>query len=192
MVSGARANELSISGWFPTLSGCLIGRRPILRVALETVERGHEKRAVVRFHIELEGPEAPDLAVDSLAFALGSGDDVAGRRARLGDDHVSLAAGLRADVVGHPLGREERSPKRPLDLFLPRQLVLDLLQLVAEIAALAPHVLEARDDVREQLVGRLAVVAERPATQLDVPNLDRRERHLNQALRRRGEKSFWD
>src|SRR5919201_972783 len=105
MVSGSRANSLSISAWFQEPSGCLTGRRPLLRVPLETVERGHEKRPVVGLHIELERPEAPDFGVDSLALALDSGDDVAGRRASLGDDHVGLTARLCADVVRHALGR---------------------------------------------------------------------------------------
>src|SRR4030095_6918270 len=124
-----------------------------------------------------------NLTVDPLTLVLCSGDDVSCRRAGFRDDHVGLTSSLRAPVVGHPLRREQGVSEGSFDLFLTRQLGLDLLDLVAEIGALAPDLLEARDDLREELVGRFALVPERPAADLDVPNFDRRESHLESALR---------
>jgi hypothetical protein len=103
---------------------------------------------------------------------------------------VGLPASLRADVVGHPLGGEKRVAESSLDLLLPGELTFELFHLVPQIGALAPDLLEARDDLREQVVCRPPLVAERTTPKLDVPDFDRRERHLAGALRRLAQKSF--
>ncbi len=54
----------------------------------------------------------------------------------------------------------ERVAKRLLELLVAGELALELLHLVAQVGALAPDVFEARRHVAEQLVGRLAVVAQ--------------------------------
>src|SRR6266508_2710552 len=147
------------------------------RVPFEAVASADEEGPVVSANVYFESAQAADLAMDSLALGLGTGDDVTRRGAGLRDDHVRLPAGVRAHVVGHPLGRKERVPKRALDLFLARELALELLHLVAEVGAFAPDLLEAVDDGTEELGGDPTVVTERPPAQLHVPDFDRGERH---------------
>jgi hypothetical protein len=67
------------------------------------------------------------------------------------------SASLRAcsfSVDGSLLGGHERRAQEPLDLAVADQVALELLDLVGEVGALAPHVLEARDDLVEQRVDR--------------------------------------
>jgi hypothetical protein len=54
---------------------------------------------------------------------------------------------------------------------------LELLDLVREVGALAPHVLEAVRDVGEQPVGRSPLVAAEALPEPDVADLDRCQRH---------------
>ena len=54
---------------------------------------------------------------------------------------------------GRPLGRDERRPQEPLGLLVADEIGLELLDLVGEVGAVAPHVLEAVGDVLEQPVG---------------------------------------
>ena len=81
--------------------------------------------------------------MDPLAFGLGGGGQIAGPDAGLLDDHVRLLAGLRAKLVGGPLRRDEAVPEEDVELLVAGDLRLEPLDLVAEVGALAPDVLEA-------------------------------------------------
>ena len=78
---------------------------------------------------------------------------------RLAQDQPGLAprlvAGLRRRQLGGNQGRAEKS----LEFPEPDEVGLELLDLVGEVGALAPDVLEARDDLVEQPLRRVATVA---------------------------------
>ena len=58
-----------------------------------------------------------------------------------------------------------------------------LLDLVGKVCALAPHVLEARRDLREQAVRLRAVVAHEAGARCHVSDLNRCERHRSSPLK---------
>src|SRR5947199_70334 len=83
-----------------------------------------------------------------------------------------LAPCLLLQLCRCPLRGDERRAQQPLELTEPHEIGLELLDLVREIRALAPHVLEARGDLVEQPVHRGALVAEEPGARSHVPDLD--------------------
>ena len=62
-------------------------------------------------------------------------------------------------LLGCLLRRDERRPEKAFELAEADELGLELLNLVGEVRTLAPNVLETRDDLVEQPLGRVAAVA---------------------------------
>src|SRR5438552_848471 len=93
-------------------------------------------------------------------------------RVRLGEDQLGLAARLLLHVGGCPLRGDERRAQKRLELLVADEIGLELLDLVGEVRALAPHVLEAHCDLREQPVGGAAVVTEEPRAGCQVSDFD--------------------
>src|SRR5712691_2188792 len=99
-------------------------------------------------------------------------------RAGLLDDEVRLLAGLFLEPDGRPLGRDERRPQQRLELAVPPEVRLELLDLVGEVGAFAPDVFEARRDLVEQIVDNCSLVAADSGLRgLEVSDLDGSERH---------------
>ena len=91
----------------------------------------------------------------------------------LGDDRLGLAPGLLAHVARGLLGRDQRLREQ---LLAPPQLVdllLERLDPVGELAALAPGRLEALGDLLDHLLDHGAVVAEQAAADAHMSQLDR-------------------
>ena len=82
------------------------------------------------------------------------------------DDEAGLAPRLVVQLVGRALGGDERRAQQRLELAVPRELALELLDPVGEVGALAPDLLEAGRDLLEQLVDGLAAVAEQAAPEV--------------------------
>jgi hypothetical protein len=147
------------------------------RLSSEAVEDGGEEASKLRPDVGFEGAKAPDLVARALLVGLGRRSDPA----RLGPcflhDQIGLSVGPSTELVGHPLCREKGVTERLLDLPLALKLAFEAFDLVAEVCAVAPHVFEARGDVLEQPIHGRPLVSERAATQSDVPNFDRGERH---------------
>src|SRR5436190_19929235 len=97
---------------------------------------------------------------------------------RLGQDEVGLAARLLLHLGRRALRGHERRAQQRLELAVAHEVRLELLDPVAQVGALAPDVLEAGDDLSEQLVRRRAFVAAESDRRCQVPDLDRRECHL--------------
>ena len=96
---------------------------------------------------------------------------------RLLDDELGLRFALLLQLLGCTLGRDERRAQQRLELTEAHELVLELLDLVRQVGAVAPDVLEARGDVLEHLVDERALVAEERSLEPDVPDLHRGECH---------------
>ena len=98
---------------------------------------------------------------------------------RLGDDQLRLAFRGLLRLDGSALGGDERRGEQLLAALQLGQLLLELLDLVRELAAVAPHLLEAVGDLVEEVLDGVALVAEQPAPDADVSQLDRGIRHLS-------------
>ena len=96
---------------------------------------------------------------------------------RLGEDQLGLAARLLLQLGRRALRGDERRAQQRLELLEADEVGLELLDLVRQVGALAPHVLEARGDLLEQPVGGAAVVAEEPRARSHVSDLDWCECH---------------
>ena len=71
----------------------------------------------------------------------------------LAEDQLRLAPGLVARVGRRLLGGDERRAQEALELAEANEVGLELLDLVGEVGALAPDVLEARRDLLQQRLG---------------------------------------
>ena len=105
--------------------------------------------------------DAPHLGEEPLALALAAARDRPRLSVRLGDDQLRLALGPLPHLLGGALGRDERVRQQLLALLQLLELLLELLDLVGELAAVAPHGLEAVGDVVQDLFDARPVVAER-------------------------------
>ena len=110
---------------------------------------------------------------ERLPLCTRSARDVAGLGARFLDDRLGHSTALVRDVLGRLLGGDERLAKQVLEILVPYQLAFELLDAVGEVGPLPPHDLVAVGDVVEQGVDCGAVVAEHPALERNVPELDR-------------------
>ena len=90
--------------------------------------------------------------------------DAASLAVRLLEHDGRLAARLLPELLRGALRRDERGAKQRLELAIANEVAVEPLDLVREVGALAPHLLEALDDVLEQLVDDLAVVPEQRTT----------------------------
>ena len=116
-------------------------------------------------------------SVSRRSFSARAAGDRAGLGVRLADDRLGLLARLLAQLLGGALGGDERRPQQALELLVADEVDLELLDLVGEVGALAPDVLEAVGDLDEQRVDRVPLVAEKAAAELEVADLDRCECH---------------
>jgi hypothetical protein len=88
---------------------------------------------------------------------------------------MRLIAGLSRSL----LGGDERRAEKALELAIANEVGFELLDLVGEVRALAPHVLEARRDLLEQPVGgRDAVAPEGRTRRCQMSDLDGCECHV--------------
>ena len=91
-------------------------------------------------------------------------------------DQLCLLPRLLLERDRRLLGRHERRPQQRLELAVPDEILLELLELVGKVRAFAPDVFEAQHDLVEQLVdGGSLVAPEETARRLDVSDLDRRQ-----------------
>ena len=92
---------------------------------------------------------------------------------------IAVGVALRSvpQLVGRALGGHERRAQEGLELAVPDEVAFQLLQLVGEVGARAPHVLEARDRVGEEAIDLAAAIPEEAAAEAGVTELDRREGH---------------
>ena len=98
--------------------------------------------------------------------------------ARLVHDQAGLLARLLLERDGRLLRGHERRAQERLELAIPHEVGFELLDLVREVRALAPDVLEADDDLVEQLVdGTATVAAEQCLRRLEMSDLDWSESH---------------
>jgi hypothetical protein len=139
-----------------TASGGLFRDRRRLGFGVQPLERAREKGAVRKPSLGFERPQAANLQLDARSLVLRSVDDLAGLRPGLLDDEIRLASRLRAHLVGGPLGRDERVAKERLELARAGKLRFEALDVVVEIGALAPDVLEALGDLVQEPVGRIS------------------------------------
>src|SRR6266540_4904017 len=114
---------------------------PAVTALANRSERGLEQRA-----------DALSLSPQPLQLGRGLPRDPARLRVRLGDYEVGLALRLLLELLRGTLGGHERRPQQRLELAVPHEVLLEVLHLVLDVGAVAPHVLEALDDVAEQLV----------------------------------------
>src|SRR2546429_6730494 len=125
-----------------------------------------------------EGAHPAHLSEQAVVVAPGGPRDRAGLRACLLDDQLCLFAGLLLERHSSFLRRHERRPQKPLDLAITDEIVLELVDLVRQVGPLAPDVLEAGDDLVEQPIDRIAVVAaDERLRRLYMSDLDWGERH---------------
>jgi hypothetical protein len=91
---------------------------------------------------------------------------------RLADDELGLRARLFLEFDRRLLGREQRLSEQALELPVPAELVLEVVDSVAQVLPLAPNVLVALGDLFEQVVDRAAPeAADERVLQFDVPDL---------------------
>ena len=115
---------------------------------------------------------------ESLVVGVRAPLDLAGLGVSLAEDELGLLSRLVSHLGGCLLGGDESRPQERLELAETDEIGFELLDLVGEVGALAPDVLEARGDILEQLVGRCdAVAAEVRAGRRDVSDLDGCEGH---------------
>src|SRR5215203_4305424 len=113
-------------------------------------------------------------------FALGTGrpEDLARRRMRFLDDDRRLLLCSVTQLRGRPLGGNERLAEQRLQVAVADDVLLELLDAVDQVGALAPDLLEAVRNLEQQPFGvSTPVTAHRSAVQLDVPDLDGRDSH---------------
>ena len=99
-------------------------------------------------------------------------------RPRLGacflDDQVGFLARLLLQRHRSFLGGDERRAQQALELAVAHEVSFQLLDLVGEVRALAPDVLEADDDLVEERVDRrAAIAADDRLWRLQMSDLDR-------------------
>ena len=116
------------------------GRQLLLRL-LDHPERGAQQRL-----------DPAHLGEQPLALALRAARDRARLGVRLGDDQLRLALRLVSRVGRRVLGGDERRREQLLALLDVGRALLEVLDLVGELAALAPDLLEAVGDVLQQLL----------------------------------------
>ena len=133
--------------------------------------RNHEPAVVLHRALVEDGGSLRELRAqparrrdEPLVFGHGPALDLARRCLRLAEDEFGLAARLLLQLLGRLLRGDERRPEEALELAEADEVGLELLDFVRKIGALAPDVLETRDDLVEQPLGRVAAVAaeERP------------------------------
>ena len=71
-------------------------------------------------------------------------------RVRLADDASASRCACVLQLLRRALGGDERRAQQRLELAVAREVALELLDLVGEVGALAPDVLEAVGDVGEE------------------------------------------
>jgi hypothetical protein len=96
----------------------------------------------------------------------------------LGEDQLCLAASQFLRVGCGLLGRDERVGEKHLALLEVGELLLGVLELVGELPALAPDLLEAVCHVFEHAVRLVAPIAEKPSADPHMPQFDRCVPHL--------------
>ena len=156
IVSGYPASLLT------SASGVCVG----LAVLLDHLERGAEQAA-----------DPLGLAGEPLALVLGAPADRAGFGVRLGEDRLALLArGLELLLRG-PLGRDEGLAEQRLELPVTLELVLEELDPVLQVGAVAPHCGVARLDLLEVTIDDRAAVADEASPDLQMVDLDWRDGH---------------
>src|SRR4029077_6698419 len=99
---------------------------------------------------------------------------------RLAEDQHRLAPRLVPHLSERLLRGDERRAQEALELAEAAEVGLERFDLVREVGALAPDVLEARGDLLEQVVGgRGAIAAEGRTGRLQVSDLDGCECHVS-------------
>ena len=94
------------------------------------------------------------------------------------EDQLAFFASLLLERRRRLLRGDERRPQEALELAIANEVGLDLFHLVGEVGALAPHVLEAQDDLVEELVyARSAVAAEERLGRFEMSDFDGSEGH---------------
>src|SRR4249920_1030405 len=97
---------------------------------------------------------------------------------RLLDDEVGLPSCLVACLLGGALCRDERRAQQLLELPVLGGFGLKIFDLVGEVGAFAPDILEAVGDVQQQPLDDPAAVAAKPrSAKLYVSDLYWGERH---------------
>jgi hypothetical protein len=85
--------------------------------------------------------------------------DLPSLRASLREHDIRLAAGLLPELFGAALGRHEGLPEQRLEVAVARDVRLQALVRVLELASLPPDLFEAVRDLLEQAIGRRPPVA---------------------------------
>ena len=134
-------------------------------LALEAVERGGEKRPELGPHVGLERAQTADLVARTAARSASAVAAISRAFARASSTIRSASRWARARSSS-AIRSAESSVLRSASSISRwrRQLALELLDLVAQVGAVAPDVLEARGDVVEQAVDAGTLVAERTPT----------------------------
>src|SRR5665213_2068523 len=96
---------------------------------------------------------------------------------RLAENQVGLAARLLLHLCRCALRRDKRCPQQRFELAIAHEVGLELFDLVGEVGAFAPDVLEARGNLVEQPVHRCALVADEPRARSHVSDLNWCECH---------------
>src|SRR4051812_18216704 len=76
-----------------------------------------------------------------------------------------------------PLGGDERRPQELVELAVADEVLLEPLDLLRQVGALAPHVLEAVGHLRQEPVDAVPLVAGHASPEADVSDLDWGKRH---------------
>jgi hypothetical protein len=97
----------------------------------------------------------------------------------LGHDCLGLTASPFPDIARGLLGGDQRLREQVLATAELRDLLLERLDLVGQLAALAPRRLEALGDLLDQLLDGGAVVTEEASSDLHVPQFDWCVRHTS-------------
>src|SRR6185503_155799 len=133
---------------------------------LDGVERSFQQRA----HLARVGQQPLALR--------GSGTcDLSRLGVGLADDQLGLALRLVLELVGGFLSGDERRAQQRLEVAVPRELALELLDLVGVVGTLPPDLLERVGDLEDQLVDGPAAVAEQAPLEAYVVELHRRDGH---------------
>src|SRR5689334_11382986 len=112
--------------------------------------------------------ELQPARLDDQALVLG--DRLALHLPRLGpglaEDHLCLAPRLLLELGRRTLGGDERRSEERLELLVAHEVALELLDLVGEVGAFTPDVLEARRDLVEEPIGLRPLVPHEAGTGL--------------------------
>src|SRR3954454_4299418 len=136
--------------------------------------RGRQVPARLLDHAERgaqQGLDAAHVGEEPVALTVRGASDCAGIVMGFRNDQLRLVLGGLAHLRRRLLRRAERRSEQRLALLDVREEPLEVLQLVGELAALAPHDLETRRHVVEQLVDLVLLVAEQRAAEPHVPQL---------------------